>query len=46
MPSGTSEVRYLHNKSKQFLFILSGAMTIEVDGNEYILLKYMKELKY
>ncbi|QYR21936.1 cupin domain-containing protein [Paenibacillus sp. sptzw28] len=37
MPAATSEVRHLHNKSKQFFFILSGTMAIEVDGIEYIL---------
>lgn len=37
MPAGTSEVRHFHHKSKQFFFNLSGIMTIEVDGVEYIL---------
>lgn len=37
MPRGTSEVRHLHHRSTQFFFILSGTMTIEVDGIEYIL---------
>lgn len=35
MPAGTSEIRHYHNRSKQFFFILSGIMTIEVEGIEY-----------
>jgi len=37
MPPLTSEVRHFHNYSKQFFFILSGTMTIEVNGTEYSL---------
>jgi len=37
MPSKTSEVRHFHNYSKQFFFVLSGTMTIEVNGIEYSL---------
>lgn len=32
MPAGTSEARHIHEKAKQFFFVLSGQMTIEVDG--------------
>lgn len=32
MPSGTSEVRHFHNKSRQFFFVLSGTATLEVSG--------------
>lgn len=32
MPSGTSEVRHFHNKSRQFFFVLSGTATLEVNG--------------
>ncbi|WP_106766279.1 cupin domain-containing protein [Paenibacillus faecalis] len=37
MPIGTSEVRHFHKRSTQFFFMLSGTMTIEVEGMEYIL---------
>lgn len=37
MPIGTSEVRHFHKRSTQFFFMLSGTMTIEVGGMEYIL---------
>lgn len=32
MPSGTSEVRHFHNKSRQFFFVLWGTATLEVNG--------------
>jgi mannose-6-phosphate isomerase-like protein (cupin superfamily) len=32
MPSNTSEIRHIHNKSHQFFFILSGEATMEVNG--------------
>ena len=35
MPSGTSEVRHFHQKSRQFFFVLSGIATLEVDGDRY-----------
>ncbi|WP_433946867.1 cupin domain-containing protein [Paenibacillus sp. SN-8-1] len=35
MPVGASEVRHFHSKAKQFFFILSGTMTIELDGTVY-----------
>lgn len=35
MPSGTSEVRHFHNKSRQFFFVLTGTATLEVDGERY-----------
>jgi mannose-6-phosphate isomerase-like protein (cupin superfamily) len=40
MPSGTSEVRHFHNKSRQFFFILSGIATIEVDGERHQIEKF------
>ncbi len=40
MPAGTSEIRHFHHKSKQFFFVLSGTMTIEVNGSEYRLGKH------
>jgi mannose-6-phosphate isomerase-like protein (cupin superfamily) len=33
MPSNTSEVKHYHEKSRQFFFVLSGTITIEVNGN-------------
>ncbi|CAH8770449.1 cupin domain-containing protein [Paenibacillus dendritiformis] len=35
MPPGTSEVRHLHTRAAQFFFVLSGMMTIEVNGTEH-----------
>lgn len=35
MPPGTSEVRHLHTRAAQFFFVLSGIMTIEVNGIEH-----------
>jgi len=32
MPAGTSESRHYHNYAKQFFFILSGEMTVEING--------------
>ncbi|WP_328803614.1 cupin domain-containing protein [Paenibacillus puerhi] len=40
MPPGTYEVRHFHNKSKQFFFVLSGTLTIEVDGTVYKLVEH------
>ena len=35
MPSGTSEVRHFHNRSRQFFYVLSGIATIEIDGERH-----------
>lgn len=35
MPPGTSELRHYHRKSTQFFFVLSGVMTIEINGTEH-----------
>lgn len=35
MPAGTCEARHFHNKAEQFFFVLSGIMTIELDGAKY-----------
>jgi mannose-6-phosphate isomerase-like protein (cupin superfamily) len=35
MPSGTSEVRHYHHKSRQFFFVLSGMATLEMDGEQH-----------
>jgi mannose-6-phosphate isomerase-like protein (cupin superfamily) len=32
MPSGTSEVRHYHQRAQQFFFILSGAASMEIEG--------------
>ena len=32
MPPGTSEVRHHHQKAQQFFFILSGAASMEIEG--------------
>lgn len=40
MPAGTSEIRHHHKKATQFFFILSGIMSIELNGIMYELKKY------
>ncbi|RIX53701.1 cupin domain-containing protein [Paenibacillus nanensis] len=37
MPAGTSEMRHYHVFAKQFFFVLSGVMTIEVNGELHTL---------
>jgi mannose-6-phosphate isomerase-like protein (cupin superfamily) len=37
MPVNTSEVRHFHNHSRQFFFVLSGTVTLEVNGERIIL---------
>lgn len=32
MPPDTSEVRHFHTKSRQFFFVLTGRLTIELEG--------------
>lgn len=32
MPPGTAECRHFHRHARQFFFVLSGAVTIEIDG--------------
>ena len=32
MPPGTSEVRHLHRTARQFVFVLSGTATVEIEG--------------
>lgn len=32
MPAGTSEVRHYHEQARQFFFVLSGSLTVEVGG--------------
>lgn len=38
MPSNTAEVRHYHEHARQFFFVLSGTATIEVNGEEIVLL--------
>ncbi|WP_010275732.1 cupin domain-containing protein [Paenibacillus senegalensis] len=40
MPPGTSEIRHFHSKLKQFFFVLTGVITIELDEVEYTLGKH------
>lgn len=35
MPPGRSEVRHFHSKASQLFFVLSGNLTIEVDGETF-----------
>ncbi|WP_319407254.1 cupin domain-containing protein [uncultured Desulfosarcina sp.] len=37
VPSGSSEVRHLHNRAEQFFYVLSGIATLEVAGNIHVL---------
>ncbi|MCE9732541.1 cupin domain-containing protein [Pectobacterium sp. IFB5596] len=40
MPSGTREKRHYHSESRQFFFVLSGTLTIELEGSEHIINKH------
>ena len=33
MPPNTSEVAHFHNQSRQFFFVLSGSLSIDIDGS-------------
>lgn len=37
MPPGRQEVRHFHTTARQFFFVLSGALTLEVDGERHVL---------
>ena len=37
VPSGSSEVRHLHNKAEQFFYVLSGIANLEVAGSIHVL---------
>lgn len=35
MPAGRAETRHYHEKSRQFFFVLSGTLTLEVEGRPH-----------
>src|SRR5437764_13204080 len=35
MPHGAAEVRHLHKHSRQFFYVLSGRLALEVDGTQH-----------
>lgn len=35
MPGGTEEVRHYHQAARQFFFVLTGRLTIEMNGEHY-----------
>lgn len=37
MPPDTRESRHFHNESRQFFFVLSGCMHIEIEGTRHVL---------
>jgi len=37
MPPGTSEARHRHGAARQFFYVLSGVLTMEVDGTRHFL---------
>ncbi|ADV68456.1 cupin domain-containing protein [Deinococcus maricopensis] len=37
MPPGRAEVRHAHGQARQFFFVLSGVLTLEVDGVVHVL---------
>lgn len=37
MPPGTSEVRHWHARSLQFFYVLTGVLTVEVEGETHAL---------
>jgi mannose-6-phosphate isomerase-like protein (cupin superfamily) len=40
MPPGTAERRHLHHYARQFFFVLAGELTIEIEGEEQLLLPH------
>ena len=37
MPPGTSERRHYHLRARQFFYVLDGVLTLEVDGQHFVL---------
>jgi mannose-6-phosphate isomerase-like protein (cupin superfamily) len=37
VPSGSAEVRHLHNRAEQFFYVLNGFATLEVAGTIHVL---------
>jgi mannose-6-phosphate isomerase-like protein (cupin superfamily) len=37
MPAGTSEVRHSHVRTRQFFRVLEGELTLEIEGEEFLL---------
>jgi mannose-6-phosphate isomerase-like protein (cupin superfamily) len=37
MPAAASEVRHYHVRARQFFYVLSGELTIEMEGREWVL---------
>jgi mannose-6-phosphate isomerase-like protein (cupin superfamily) len=37
MPPGAQEQRHFHLRSRQFFYVLAGELTIEIDGEHYVL---------
>jgi len=37
MPPKTSEQRHLHDRARQFFYVLAGELTLEVEGEELLL---------
>jgi uncharacterized cupin superfamily protein len=37
MPPGTREVRHWHARARQFFYVLSGTLTLEVEGERHVL---------
>jgi len=35
MPSGTQEVRHWHTRARQFIYVLTGALVLEVEGEHH-----------
>ena len=37
MPPGTKEERHAHNRSRQFFFVLEGALTLEIEHHDFVI---------
>lgn len=37
MPAGTAETRHVHQVARQFFYVLSGTLTMEIEGEHYAL---------
>jgi mannose-6-phosphate isomerase-like protein (cupin superfamily) len=39
MPPGTSEIRHLHARARQFFYVLEGELTMEIESRRFMLLR-------
>ena len=37
MPSGTSEVKHYHSRARQFFFVITGTLSVQIDGQTHVI---------